>query len=77
MTLAEIAARLVGRRIVKVEAEEYAPVAEPHNGGWLSGACGVVITLDDGTELDTMGQPLDVWLPDAPTGPRRGPHGPQ
>jgi hypothetical protein len=68
MTLAEVATRLVGRRVVKVEAEGYGEVAEPHRGEWLTGAGGVVITLDDGTTLDTMGQPLDVWLP----GPRRG-----
>ena len=63
MTLEEVVARLAGRRIVRVEAERFEDVAEPHKGGWLAGPGGVVITLDDGTALDTMGQPLDVGLP--------------
>ena len=64
MTLQDVLARLAGRRIVRVEAERFEDVDEPHRGGWLAGPGGVVITLDDGATLDTMGQPLDVGLPE-------------
>jgi hypothetical protein len=58
MTLEEVKARLVGRTIVKVEADEW-----NEEYLWLTRFDSVRITLDDGTVLDSTGEPLTVEFP--------------
>jgi hypothetical protein len=61
MTLDEVKAKLIGRTIAKVEADEWNENIEGH---FLDTAYGEVrITLDDGTVLASWGEPVVVEFP--------------
>jgi len=58
MDIEQVKANLVGKTILKIEAEEWDD--ENH---WLADFGSVRIHLSDGTILDTLGEPLEVSLP--------------
>ncbi len=60
MTKEEVIAKLVGRKIVSIEVEDWDDKPFSWLSGWLHGVNAVEIHLDDGTVLDSLGEPLGV-----------------
>jgi hypothetical protein len=55
MTYEEIRKSIVGQKIVGISECEY-----DAGGEWLTNMSGVTLTLENGVELDTLGEPLGV-----------------